>query len=107
MRQRIRRISKLIYVKAARNFLGQSRGHVLIIFGVAASHVRARDPHFGAESFDVRDFFLRHLVWDHEQDAIAFGTGHERETQTGVPCSGLNDSATRLQFSVGLSRFDH
>src|ERR1700687_5033024 len=41
LRERIRRIPELVHVKAARNFFSQSRGDVLVIFRVAARHVRA------------------------------------------------------------------
>ena len=107
VRQRIRGIAKLIHIKGARDFLGQSRGHILVIFGMPTSHIRARDPHLGTEGLYVRDFFLRHFVRNHQQDAITFGTRHERETQTGVPCRGFNDRAAWLQMSFGLGRLDH
>ena len=107
MRQRIRRVAKLVDVKCARNFLGESCGHVLIIFRVAASHIRPGDPHFGTESSYVRNFFLRHLVRDHQQDAITFCAGNERQPQTGIPCGSLHDRAARLQISLSLGRFDH
>src|SRR5260370_1206833 len=73
---------------------------------VAASHIRPGDPHFRAESSYVRNFFLRHLVWDHQQDAIAFCAGNERQPQTGIPCGSLHDRAARLQISLSLGRFD-
>src|SRR6266516_50500 len=39
MRERICRIAKLIDVKPARDFFSESRGHVLVIFRMAARHI--------------------------------------------------------------------
>ena len=77
-------IAELVHVKRARNFRGQPRRHVLIIFGVPSRNVRPREPHFGAERADMRDFLLRHLVGNHEDRAIAFGAADQRESQPRV-----------------------
>src|SRR6266581_887221 len=79
--QRVRRITKLIHVKGAWNFFGEPRGHVLVIFRMATRHIGSRDAHFGSERFHMGNFFLRHLIRNHQQDAIAFGAGNERKTQ--------------------------
>ena len=107
MRERIRRITELIHIKPARNFRGQPRGHILIVFGMAASHVGPRHDHFGAERFDVRDFFLRHLVGDNENDSITFRAGNQRQTETGVSRRRFDHGPARLQFSLLLGRLDH
>ena len=105
--QRIRRITKLIHVKGTWNFFRESRGHVLVIFRMTSRHIRSRDAHLGSERFHVRDFFLRHLIRNHQQNAIALGTGNEGQTQASIACSGLYDRATGLQFPLLLRRFDH
>ena len=75
MRERIRRIAKLIDVKCAGNFFGQARRDVLIIFRMATRDVGPRQPHFGAERTHMRDFFLRHFVGNNKDDAVAFRAG--------------------------------
>ena len=74
---------------------------------MSARHIRPCDPHFGAERSHVRYLFLRHLVGNYQQDAIALRARDQRESQTGVACCGLNDCAAGLQFPVGLGCFDH
>ena len=96
MRERVRGVAKLIDIKAARSFPGQSCSNVLVIFRVAARHIRPGDPHFGPECSHVGDLFLRHLVRNHEQDAITLGTGNKRKTESSIPCCGFNDRATGL-----------
>jgi hypothetical protein len=66
----------LIHIERAGNFFGKARSHILVIFRMAARHVRTRDPHFGAERFHMRDFFLRHFIGNYEQDAVAFRAGN-------------------------------
>ena len=94
MRERIRRITKLVHVKAAGNFFGEAKCYILVILGMAARHIRPCDPHFGAERSHMRYLFLRHLVGNHEQDAIAFRTRDKREAKTSIACGGFNDRAT-------------
>src|SRR5438046_1720068 len=86
MRQWIRRIAELINVKSAWNFAGQPRRHILIIFRVAPPHVGARQPDFGAESTNVRNLFLRHLVRYNENYAVTFRRRHQGESQSRVTC---------------------
>ena len=50
VRERIGRIAKLIHVKRAGNFFGQTRRDVLIIFRMAAGHVGARQIRTSAPS---------------------------------------------------------
>ena len=107
VRERIRRITKLVDVKATGNFLGEPRGNVLVILGMSARHIRPRDSHFGAERSHVGYLFLRHLVGNHQQDPIALRARYQRETQTSIACRRLNDRAARLQFSLGFRGFDH
>ncbi len=107
VRERIGRIAELINVEAARNFLGQARRDVLIIFRVTAGDVRARHPHLGAERAHVGDFFLRHLVGNNENAAVAFGAGDQSQAETGIAGSRLDDRAARLQFSIAFRRLDH
>ncbi len=104
---RIGRIAELVDVKRARDFLGQARGHILVIFRMPARDIGARHPHFRAERAHVRDFFLRHLVGNDEDDAITFGRGDERETEAGVAGGGFDDGAAGLEVPVALGRFDH
>ena len=66
MREWIGRIAKLIHIKSARNFLGQPRRHILIIFRMPASNIRTGQPHFRAKRPDMGNFFLRHLVRNDE-----------------------------------------
>ena len=56
--KRIRRIAKLIHIKSARNFVGKSRGHVLIIFRMTAGYVGTGQPNLGTKCPHVRDFLL-------------------------------------------------
>ena len=55
----------------------------------------------------MRNFFLRHLVRNHQHDAIAFRAGDEGEPKARVPRGRFNNCSTRLQFPLALSRFDH
>src|SRR6476661_869063 len=105
--ERVRRITKLVYVKAPRNLFGEPRRDILVVLGMPPRHIRPCDPHFGAERSYVRYFFLRHLVGNYQQDAIALRARDQRQTQTSVACRRLNDRAARLQFSVGFRGFDH
>jgi hypothetical protein len=105
--QRIGRIPELIHIECAGDFFGESGSHILVIFRMAARHVRTGDSHFSAERFHMRDFFLRHFIGNHQQDAVAFRAGNQRKTQTGVPCCGFNDGAAGPQFPFVLRRFNH
>ena len=77
---RIRRIAKLIYIKAAWNFLSESRRNVLIIFRMPARYIRADDAHLSAERAHVEDLLLRHFVGNNEQHAITFRAGDQCKT---------------------------
>ncbi len=79
VRKGICRIAELVHIKPARNFFGESRSNILVIFRMAPCHIRTRDPHFGAECFYVRNFFLRHFVWNDKQDAITLRAGNKRQ----------------------------
>ena len=97
MREWIRRIAELVDIKSAGNFAGQTRRHILIIFRVAAPHIGTRQPHFGAESADVRDFFLRHLVRNNENDAVTFRRRDQGEPEPGIARGRFDDRAAGLQ----------
>ena len=55
----------------------------------------------------MRDFFLRHLVGNDEDDAITFRAGDKREAEAGVARGGFDDRAAGLQMPVALGGFDH
>ena len=74
---------------------------------MSARHVRTSDPYFGPERFDMRDFFLRHFVGNHQQHAVTFRARDQRKAQTGVACRGFNHRAPGPQFPFVLCRFDH
>src|SRR4029077_16972569 len=105
--ERVRRITKLVHVKASRNLFGKPRRDILVILGMASRHIRPCDAHFGAERPHVRYLFLRHLVGNYQQDAIALRARDQRESQTGVARRSLNHCAAGLEFPLGLSCFDH
>ncbi len=107
MRDRIVRIVKLVDVERVRNLLRQARGDVLIVLGMSLAHVAAGDANFGAERLEVQDFFLRHLVGDDENGAVALGLGDEGEPKAGVAGGGLDDRGAGLQAAVALRRLDH
>ena len=107
VRERIGRIAELIDVEGAGNFRGEAGRHILIIFRMTAGDVGARHPHLGAERAHVRDFFLRHLVGDNENAAVAFCAGDQSQAEAGIPGSRLDNGAARLQFSIAFRRFDH
>ncbi len=107
MRNRIRRVAELVHIKSAGDLGRETCRYILIIFRMTARHVRTRDADFGAERAHVEDFFLGHFIGNDEQDAIAFRTGNERETEAGVASGCLDHRAAGLQFSFALSRLDH
>src|SRR5216683_6614207 len=107
MCERVRRISKLVDVKAAGNFLSQTGGDILIIFRMTARHIRAGKPDLRTERADMRDFFLRHLVGNDQDDAVAFRAGDQGEAESGVAGGRLNDGPARLKFSLVFCGFDH
>ena len=107
MRERVRRIAKLIHIKPARDLLREPRGDILIIFRMTAGDVRPDDAHFRAERAHVRNFLLRHLVGNDEQHAITFRSRDKRQTEAGVASGCLDHRPPRLQFSFRLGRFNH
>src|SRR5438874_11759089 len=107
MRQWIRRIAELINVKSAWNFAGQPRRHILIIFRMAPPHVGARQPDFGAESADVRDLFLRHLVRYNESYAVTLRRRDQGESKPSATGGRFTDRAARPELAIPLSRPIH
>ena len=74
---------------------------------MAARDIGACQPHFRAQRFHVRDLFLRHLVWNHQQYTIAFCASHQRESKPGVAGRRLDHSSAWLQTSIALSSLNH
>ena len=107
VRERICWIAELIHIKGTRDFRGQVRRHVLVIFRMTARDVGSCQPHFGAERADMSNFFLRHFVGDNKNEAISFRAGDQGEAESGVPCSSFDDRAAGLQFPIPFRRFNH
>ena len=107
MRQRIGGVGKLGDEKGARDFAGEARGDVLIVFRVTLAHVRARETHIDAEAAQVLDFLARHLVGHHQHKAIAFEDADLGEPEPGIARSSFHDHAAGLQPPVLFRRLDH
>ena len=107
VRERIGRIAELIDVKCAGNFCRQSDRHVLIIFRMTARDIGPRHPHFGAECAHVRDFFLRHLVGNDQDNAIAFRAAISARPRPVFPAVASIIVPPGSQFPIALGRFDH
>ncbi len=100
-------VGELVDEIAARNLLGQTLGHVGVVFGMAMRHVRAGQAHVGAHGAQVLDLLLRHLVGNDQQDVVALLLADQGQGQAGVARRGLNDGAARFQPARLLSRLDH
>jgi hypothetical protein len=64
-------IGELVDEERAGRTRSDGLGEVLIIVGMAAADVRAREHHFGAHRLAVQNFLARHLVGHDEHDAVA------------------------------------
>ena len=107
MRQRIRRIAELIREEGAGCFGGEPRREGLIVVGVSARDIGARQHDLGAERAQVQNFFARHLVGNDQHDAVAFQRADERESEACVARRRLNDDAARTQRPARLRRLNH
>ena len=107
VREWIRRIAELINIESAWDFLGEACRHVLIILRMTAGNIGPRHPHLRAERTDVRDFFLRHLIGDNKEAAIALCARNQRQAEACVPGSRLDNGTARCQASIALRGLNH
>jgi hypothetical protein len=91
VRLRIGRIGKLIDEESAGRTRSDGFGEVLIIVGMAATDVRAREHHFGAHRLAVQNFLARHLVGHDEYDAVALTPTDQSKTKPRVASRRLDD----------------
>jgi len=103
-------IAKLVHIKAARNFLGQTGGNVLIIFRMTARNVRARHDYFGPERFDVPDFSCDILSGITRMNAITFRARDQGEAKgagIGRPVASITTPPACSFPSPARGRLDH
>ena len=74
---------------------------------MALAHVRAGEPNVDAQAPQVLDLLARHLVGDHQHQAVALQDAHLRQAQARVARGGLHDGPAGLQPAVGLRGLDH
>ena len=100
-------VGELVDVEAAGNALGQTLGHVGVIFRVAMRHVRTRQTNIGAHRPEMLDLFLGHLVRDDQKHLISPGPTDQRQRQAGVARRRLHDGAAFLQEAFALGGVQH
>jgi hypothetical protein len=104
---RIGGIGELIDEQRAGRALRDRLSEVLIVVGMAAADVGAREHHFGAHGLAMQDLLARHLVGHDEHDAIPLAGADESKPKAGIAGRGLDDRASGFQPAVGFGRLDH
>ena len=74
---------------------------------MTAGNVGPRHPYFRAECTHVRDLFLRHLIGDNKEAAIALCAGNQRQAEACVTRSRLDNGPARFQAPIALRGLNH
>ena len=107
MRKRVGWIGELVDIEGARNVGCDLFRHVLIIFGMALSDIRARQANLCAERPQVLDLLTRHLIRDNEDDAVTLRDADLGKAQARIAGCRFDDGAARRKLLVALGVGDH
>ena len=87
--------------------LGERGGEVLVVLGMAAGHVGARQHHLGTHRATVVDLLRAHLVGDDEHQLVALLRRDQCQAEAGVTGGRFDDGGARLEVAAALGAFDH
>ena len=99
MRLGIRLVGELAGVEGVGIVAGDLLRHILVVLGVSLAHIGAREHHLGAHGAQVGDLLITHLVGNDHREAVALLPRHERERETRVARSRLDDAAALLELA--------
>ncbi len=93
MRQRVSLVIKLVDIKGAWRFVGKAPGVVLIVGGMAFVNVRAGKLHLRSQRAQMENLLAAHFVRHHQNQAIIFLRGDQRQTEAGIAGGGFDNRA--------------
>ena len=93
MRQRVSFVIKLVDIKGARRFVGKTPGVVLIVGGMAFVNVRAGKLDLRSQRAQMENLLAAHFVRHHQDQAIIFLRGDQRQPEAGIAGGGFDNRA--------------